>query len=546
MTTGTGAHINAPFYGSLDRRQIDFNERYNEHLLQYVLGLCLDAVCNLVVGPPEGWRARAVIDLLSSSAAVHGEDWSFITRLSALASQNGNALGDQALMLCDDGWRPPDQVRVMPNIQDDDPIGAARWREHVSFAVVSTELSGRLEASRELLTDLDGSPKPTRPEWRVTIERMASHVGTEVVDVTWDDFLTSLLAVLPADLRSEPRVDTPDPLVDAKFLPTQDGRPIAASDTPTLFFQPVRGADDAADLVADVPETLRPHVAFLHTDVRTQEGPQRRNAAVQKFLDGRFARGFRREDILRHVVVPALPRLPVPYDSPEADDCSEILAWTLRLLGDDESDTLLPLIGRLPVATHGGWRTMSTAVFGRGWADRIGDRVRVLADELPDEAAGRLNRTALLAPNDSRWGVVVEDWSELFARAGVFDGLRLQPFRKKTTFEMSQDSPHLPRQAPSGTPGLAWDGWRDAAREEATPPYVGWFDYELSGVRLLPALHHLPKLSAKGRKALSDLVLASLPQWDDGWESVTITKVSGHDWRTRITSPLKYWLTTLP
>lgn len=40
MTTGTGAHINAPFYGSLDRRQIDFNERYNEHLLQYVLGLC--------------------------------------------------------------------------------------------------------------------------------------------------------------------------------------------------------------------------------------------------------------------------------------------------------------------------------------------------------------------------------------------------------------------------------------------------------------------------------------------------------------------------
>ena len=313
-----------------------------------------------------------------------------------------------------------------------------------------------------------------------------------------------------------------------------------------MFFQPVRGADDAADLVGDVPGTLRPRVAFLHTDVRTQEGPQRRNTAVQKFLDGRFARGFRREDILRHVVVPALPPLPVPYGSPEADGCSEILAWTLRLLGDDESDALLPWIGRLPVATQGGWRTMSTAVFGPGWADRNGDRVRVLADELPDEAAGRLHHTALLAPDDSRWGIIVEDRSELFARAGVFDGLRLQPFRKKTTFEMSQDSHDLPDQPPAGTPGMARDQWRDAVRDEATPPYVGWFDYELSGVQLLPALHHLRKLSATGRKALSDLLLVSLPQWDDGWESITITKVSGHDWRTRVTSPLKYWLTTLP
>ena len=29
MSTGTGAHINAPFYGSLDRRQINFNDEYN-------------------------------------------------------------------------------------------------------------------------------------------------------------------------------------------------------------------------------------------------------------------------------------------------------------------------------------------------------------------------------------------------------------------------------------------------------------------------------------------------------------------------------------
>ena len=327
--TGTGAHVNAPFYGSLDRRKIDFAKPYNSLLLDYVLDLSLDAVTGLVDRQPEGWRARAVIDLLSSTATVGGEDWWFIVRLRDLASERGNPLCDQALILCDDGWRLPVEARVMPDVPGDDPIGAECWRDHAGFAVVSTELSGRLAATRELLTDLGGSPEPAHQEWRRTIERIATHIREGVVDATWDEFLVSLQGCLPSDLLSEPRVGAQDPLADAKFLPTQHGDPIAASDTATLFFQPVRGADGTAELVREVPRALRPRVAFLHEDVRTQEGPQRRNTVVQKFLDGRFARTFRREDVLRHVVVPALPALPVPYESPETDDCSEILAWTL-------------------------------------------------------------------------------------------------------------------------------------------------------------------------------------------------------------------------
>ena len=543
--TGTGAHVNAPFYGSLDRRKIDFTEPYNVLLLDYVLDLCLDAVTGLVAGPPEVWRARAVIDLLSSTATVGGEHWWFIVRLRDLALERGNALSDQALILCDDGWRLPGDARVMPDIRDDDPIGAERWRDHAGFAVVSTELSGRLDATRELLTALDGSPEPTHPEWRTTIERMATRVCNGVVDVTWDDFLVSLQGCLPADLLSEPRVGAQDPLADATFLPTQQGQLIAASGTTALFFQPVRGADDAAESVREVPRALRPRVAFLHEDVRTQEGPQRRNTVVQRFLDGRFASTFRREDVLRHVVVPALPQLPVPYDSPEANNCSEILAWTLKLLGDDESDALLPLIGRLPVATHGGWRAMNTAVFGPGWPDRLGDRIQALADELPDEAGRRLRQTALVPPNDSRWGTAVQDRGALFARAGVFDGLRLLP-APAVQFKMSGGFTSLPSEPPAATSGTAWGDWRNAVRDQVVPDFRGIFPYELSGVQLLPAIHHLEKLSETGRKALSDLVLASLVQWAAGWQLATIKKVEGWDWQTRIMSPLKYWLTTLP
>ncbi len=96
MTTGTGAHINAPFYGSLDRRQIDFNDNhYNELLLESVLDLCLDVVIGLVLGQPEDWRAQAVIDILSSTALVGGKDWCFMDRLHKRASERNSALDDQ-------------------------------------------------------------------------------------------------------------------------------------------------------------------------------------------------------------------------------------------------------------------------------------------------------------------------------------------------------------------------------------------------------------------------------------------------------------------
>ena len=65
METGVGAHINAPFHGSLDRTKIDFGDEYNELLLEFVTELALGAVAELLKGPAEPWRGRAVVDLLA-------------------------------------------------------------------------------------------------------------------------------------------------------------------------------------------------------------------------------------------------------------------------------------------------------------------------------------------------------------------------------------------------------------------------------------------------------------------------------------------------
>jgi len=321
METGVGAHINAPFYGSLDRRHIDFGDQYNDLLLSFVTDLMLDAVEELANGDPEEWRGRAVIDLIAkvTEAKALGSAPPLTDRLRQRALETRRPLEELALILCDDGWQLPEVARTMPAVSDDDPIGPSEWRGQSGFTVVSSALDERRTAVEALLRSLGGSPSPRTEEWAKTLGLVAEHVSRDNVKVTWHEFLNS------------------------------------------------RDADDAADFVGSIPDPLKDRIAFLHPEVRTLEGRPQRNTEVQKFLDGRFVQSFRREDLLRNVVIPSLPELPAEHESPKAKACAETLDWTLKLIGEEEQDTLLPLLGRLPVACIGGWFAMRDAVFGPGW-----------------------------------------------------------------------------------------------------------------------------------------------------------------------------------
>ena len=539
-----GARLNAPFYGSLNRRQIYFDDKYNKLLLEFVADLILDATIELVEDPPEPWRGRAVIDLLAKAGSSPATDQalSLTDLLRHRAHDQGRPLDRLALILCDGGWRLPGVARTMPAIPNDDPIGRTEWRRRAGFAVASSALDERRDAVEALLRSLGGVPRPGNLEWAHTLERIAEQVSKRRVDATWNGFLSSVLSVLPPELRSEPKRSDADPLFEARFLPTEDRRLLAASDAAQIFFRPRRGADDAADFVGSIPASLKQRIAFIDPGVKTHEG--KRNTEVQKFLDGRFVQSFRREDLLRDVVIPSLPELPATHGSPDAAACADTLRWTLEMIGQEEQESLLPLLSRLPVACVDGWFPMGEATFGPGWIGRCGDHLRTVADGLPDAAAAELLGRALLPPDDAAWVAEVTNRGDLFAHAGVADGLRLET-NEPIRFRMSRSHPELPDTAPATIPQSAWDDWRQAARGRITPEYWGEFNYELSDVKGLPELHR-KELSDPARSALSNLILVSLAHWEDGWEQVTIKKRQGLPWLERITSPLKHWLSTLP
>ena len=520
MKTGIGAHVNAPSYGSLDRKTINFGDAYNELMLEFVTDLAIDAVLELVKGPAEPWRGRAVIDLLAQAGSPPSDDPELTRRLRERARDRDRypPLEQQALILCDGGWRRPGVARTMPSIPSGDPFGEEEWRTQAGFAVVSSALDERREPVEALLRSLGGSPGPRNEEWACTLERMAKHVDRCQADAQadpsrpaeappgWNRFLSSVLSVLPSELRSEPKEPAADHLAKARFLPTEDGRLLSASDAVRMFFQPRHGADDAADFVGSVPVSLKERIAFLHHDVQTHEGTQRRRTEVQKFLDGRFVQSFRREDLLRGVIIPSLPELPAAHGSPEAAECADALAWTLEVIGQEEPEGLSNRLAELPVAGTAGWFAMKEAVFGSGWAGRSGNHLKTLADGLSGEEGEELLRNALLPPGDDRWfprgdkrgvdighpdGIDLASRADLFARTGVVDGLRLEacePIR----FEMSRSHPKLPDTAPDSVPPSAWDDWKQAVLGQIKPEWKSWLEYELQDdAEMLEALEGL-------------------------------------------------------
>ncbi len=545
--TGTGAHINGPFYGSLDRRQINFEDEYNALLLEYVMDLALDVATELAEGPTEGWRARAVIDLLASADAPAGGDRpALMDQMRQRAEDTRRDIDNAELVLCHNGWQAAKRARTMTDVPGDDSIGEDRWRENAGFPVVSSELNGRRKEVEALVGCLGGSPAPTSADWAATIERLAAGIQSGVIEASWDAFLNSVLRVLPREIQSEPRSGAADPFSDAQFLPTQDDRLLSASATVQVFFQPRRGFDDAAEFVGQIPDALRDRIAFLHRDVRTHEGPQQQNTEVQGFLNGRngrFVQSFGREDLLRDVVIPALPELPARYGTPDAQRCSEILGWT-KLLDVAELEGVSDLRLHLPVACYGGWFPAGEAVFGPGWQGRHGAHVRTLADSLPD-GSSRLLEKALLPPQDQRWGLDAAASDRLLEQAGVIDGLPAE-IAEPVPFTMSAKHKELPKDAPPGTPQDAWDDWLGAHGDELTPEIKSRTSYRLDGIHLAPEIHSLQDLQDEARHALSDLVLSSLGKWGDAWESARLVRPRYPTFARQITSPLKHWLTTLP
>ncbi|MDC0708745.1 DUF3883 domain-containing protein [Stigmatella sp. ncwal1] len=546
LPTGVAAHLHAPFYGDLSRKNIDWTNPLNALLLRYVIKWIDQLVRQHLAGG--GLQdALAIIDLLAPLQGSTNAIQSIIPGLK-----------DTALLLTDKGWKTPAQARLIPQPANRRLLDASRLRRHAAFAALPQDLESRRPALTLLFRQLQLDDKPTYQELAETLQGVARDLHARLRKAPeegaseWVTFWQETEQLIPRDHARFLR--------DQSLLLSHDGELLTSSSSrhgPKIFFQPSRGEEDepleAGGLSRiQVPPTLSASIAFLSDSIpllQTVTAGRREKTAVRRYLEGTLVDEYGALPILRDVVIPSLPRGRVIEGSPEADRCREALDFGLRIIrGASGQTSLLPLLSQLRVPCKGGWFVASDTAFGPGWEHRGGEALLALLDETHTEHAGFERDRLLLPPDHPNWSGHGPGLAKWLDQAGTTRGLRLRPFKEdwsslcRSAYCRFQT---LPEHPPPGVAAAQWQAYRHAIRETTSTHYSGWFTYEWKDQRRIAALDRFDSLSRAGRSALMQVLLHSLSCWPPEWSSASLHKLEGNPHRITTPSFLRHTLAEL-
>ena len=122
-----------------------------------------------------------------------------------------------------------------------------------------------------------------------------------------------------------------------KVILGTDGELHASSAGMAVFFRPRSSGDDEEVLpdraVDEIPRELGSQIAFLHEAITVHvasKGGGLKNHPLHGYLSSSLVQRFGVESILRNVLIPATPNLPVPLDEEKDRLCRAISALFLK------------------------------------------------------------------------------------------------------------------------------------------------------------------------------------------------------------------------
>jgi hypothetical protein len=548
LPTGSAVHINAPFFGEMSRKSIDFNDAYNKQLRDTAADLVLEVVRKRLAGKGEV-EAQAIVDCLAPFGPTSGNTvwvelikdaanraepglWQENLALSPLSAHNSNP------------WNSLNDTFLLPSVANAAVLTEETLRTHAKFKTFHSCLNSR----RKQIEHLAEGAK-IHPGGRINppANRLAETLASVAKDLcktngNWNVFWEEVEKLMPYG-QSE--------LAKHKLLLGTDDALHNAEDC-VVFFSPQQHAQNGTgaprELGANqVPETLQQHVAFLNAAIEVRQP----NSAVRRYLaKDSLVTEYRVETIFTKVLAKKNPTLPVEFTEQQGELCRDILSWALLL--NPEGDSTLGQLSNLPVPCQGGWFPMKEASFGHGWNDEVGEvglqletYLQVLAD-LNDPEAHEARKRILLPPENPRWKNGGHAYFDLLKKGKIFNGLRLAQRTEggwESTCLASRNNFNLPLNPPGISPTL-WSAWTTVARNGQQPNCQGLLRYKLECPWTFPGMDKYDDLPNSAREAFSALVLKSLPSWKTGLGKICFSRDGGHKDQILIQSPLTYFLET--
>lgn len=550
QSSGAACHLNAPFYGDISRTEVDFAKPFNKLLIEKIAKRAADIVSRHLArkGIDE---ARAILDILVpiSSQEANGKDW--FSLIENEFSELGLNIKEEPLLQTSDAWKSVKQASLPPRLDEPKVFTEELFFKSATFDVINEGLSSRNSQVINLF-DFVGIESEPLDDWVAsTVEVVAQEIALEN-KVGWNGFWHDVMLLFPG--KSEC-------LEGKEVLLGTDGELHVSSDSMSVFFRPRSSGDDDEVLpdraVDEIPRELGSHIAFLHEAITVhvpREGGGIKNHPLHGYLSSSLVQPFGVESILRNVLIPAIPDLPIPLDGEKEGLCRAISNWGLQLVAGlvakDKGEKTLQYLGKLPAPCHGGWYPLNETSFGPGWYHTVGLELKSYLDAANTAETTEAAKKLLLFPDDDHWSKNVSDDWDLLEKAGAFDGIRLlkiEPEDWVPSFQISRWSGvKLPKKAPPGFDSETWKLFADKVHSHLTPRYDGPFPFKVDNLYAIPGIDKFSSLNQYLHENLMQVLFRSIVKWAGNWESIWISKIEGMSDSKTHESPLKYWLKETP
>lgn len=550
QSSGAACHLNAPFYGDISRTEVDFAKPFNKLLIEKMAKRAADIVSRHLARKCLD-EARAILDILVpiSSQEANGKGW--FSLIENEFSELGLDIKEEPLLQTSDAWKSVKQASLPPRLDEPKVFAEKLFYKSATFDVINEGLGSRNSQIINLF-DFVGIEAEPLDDWVAsTVEVVAQEIALEN-KVDWNDFWHDVMLLFPG--KSEC-------LKGKKVLLGTDGELHVSSDSMSVFFRPRSSGDDEEvlpDLAIDeIPRELSSHIAFLHEAITVhvpREGGGIKNHPLHGYLSPSLVQSFGVESILRNVLIPAIPDLPIPLDGEQEGLCRAISSWGFRLVAGlvakDKGEKTLQYLGKLPTPCHGGWYPLNETSFGPGWDHTVGRELKFYLDAANTTETKEATKRLLLPPDDGHWSKNVSTDRGLLEKAGAFDGIRLlkiEPEDWESTFWVSGGNGiRLPDDPPPGFEKNIWENYAAVVYNSLKPSFVNWFEYKVGNLFVIPGIDRYSALTQNIRDDFMHVLLQSIAKWKGNWESIGVSKIEGQiDYKFH-KSPLKYWLEETP
>lgn len=546
-TSPLAAHIHAPFFTRLARRDLDLDVPLNHYLMEQIAAACIELIRTLRDAGDHSTVAPLVVDLVAWTPPHH----EFLVRA---CSQGGSSLHSERTVPVagTSSWSSLEEAYWWPVRSDALSVfsaGAVAALGHpIADPLLGTIRLSRLAALHFALIRVGMEPdSETLATWAESLTR--SMRSRQVGFATWSDLYDDLAAAFsPLEARA---------LRGRKIILDQDSRlrpAMGAEDDarrgPGLFFSPSVDDEGADTTGAKLPRAFARQVAYTYPDIPWNvRGPVRRRRPGRIFLEASGLVREYRTDRLLEVVRDVLARRP----SQSQRVAALVFGCALYPTLNEAQRTVLAGVPFTVPTVDGRWLPASEAAFSLPWGTEGGVLIERLLGLVTGSSSSLRSVSGRLLVGPSGWPAPVDDrggWQSFLSAIGVHDGLPLVrvPLEARSGYQLQPSDLSTELGLPSSL-GEAWSedvsqGWR-----RGNYPYTR---YRFSSrIAILPGACDVEVLGDEAREVYARLLARGLTQWSADTLEVTVSRAERrtdqqdvHRWPTPVSSYLRHsaWL----